>query len=234
MPFFYFDPLYLLFALPALALGLFAQWKVQSAYAKYTRVANERGMTGLQAAQCLLSVMGLSYVNVEGTPGNLTDHYDPRTKTLRLSAGVAQTPSVASLGIVAHEVGHAVQDAQGFLPLKVRGAIVPAVQFGSWLGPILFFVGLLLNFTGLAWVGVGLFAIALVFSVLTLPVELDASRRAMAMLSTNGLVSRFEADGVKSVLTAAALTYVAAVAQALSQLLYYVFILTGMGGRRRD
>ncbi|MBI3732173.1 MAG: zinc metallopeptidase [Chloroflexi bacterium] len=231
---FYFDPLYLLFALPALALGLFAQWKVKSAYDKYTRVANERGMTGMQAAQRLLSVNGLSGISIEGTAGDLTDNYDPRSKTLRLSAGVANAPSVAALGIVAHEVGHAMQDATGYAPLKVRGAIVPAVQFGSFLGPILFFVGLLINATGLAWLGVAAFAMALVFAVLTLPVELDASRRALAMLSANGLVSRSEADGVKSVLTAAALTYIAAVAQALSQLLYYVFILTGTNRRRDD
>ncbi len=231
---FFFDPLYFIFALPALILGLIAQWQVQSAYSKYTRVANEHGLTGVQAAQRLLSVNGLSHVNIEGTPGDLSDHYDPRSQTLRLSAGVANTPSVASLGIVAHEVGHAVQDAKGYAPLKLRSAIVPGVQFGSWLGPILFFVGILLNLTSLAWLGILAFSLALVFAVLTLPVEIDASRRALAMLSTNGLVSRFESDGVKSVLTAAALTYVAAVAQALSTLLYYVFILSGMSRRSND
>src|SRR5438132_127299 len=133
---FFFDPMYFVFALPALLLALFAQWKVKSAYDKYTRVANERGMTGVQAAQRLLSSQGLGYISIEGTPGDLTDHYDPRTKTLRLSPSVANTPSVAALGIVAHEVGHAVQDAQGFAPLKIRSAIVPAVQFGSMLGPL--------------------------------------------------------------------------------------------------
>jgi Zn-dependent membrane protease YugP len=231
---FFFDPLYLLFSLPAIALVLFAQWRVQSAYSKYTRIPNERGMTGIQAAQRLLAINGLSGINVEGIQGNLTDHYDPRSKTLRLSAGVANGASVAALGIVAHEIGHAMQDKTGYLPLRARGAIVPAVNIGSSLGPILVIAGILLNFTGLAWVGVGVFSLALVFSVVTLPVELDASRRAMAMLSSNGLVSRFESDGVKSVLTAAAFTYVAAVAQALSQILYYVFLLSGSGGRRRN
>ena len=231
---FFFDPLYLLFSLPAILLVLFAQWKVKSAYNKYTKVPNERGMTGEQAAQRLLMVNGLNGVNVEGIPGDLTDNYDPRSKTLRLSAGVAKVASVASLGIVAHEIGHAMQDKTGYLPLKVRGAIVPAVQLGSTLGPILVLAGILIRFTGLAWVGVGVFSLALVFSVITLPVEIDASRRALAMLTSNGLVSRFEADGVKTVLTAAALTYIAAVAQALSQILYYVFILTGSGGRRRS
>ena len=231
---FYFDPLYLLFSLPAILLVLFAQWRVKAAYSKYTKIPNEHGLTGVQAAQRLLAANQLSGVGIEGIPGNLTDHYDPQSKTLRLSAGVANVPSVASLGIVAHEIGHAVQDATGYLPLKARGAIVPAVQLGSSLGPILVIVGILLRFTGLAWVGVGVFSLALVFAVITLPVEIDASRRALSMLNASGLVSRFEADGVKSVLTAAALTYIAAVAQALSQILYYVFILSGSGGRRRS
>lgn len=228
----FFDPIYLLFSLPAILLVMFAQWRVQSAYAKYTRIPNERGMTGLQTAQRLLQENGLYGVAVEGTPGQLTDHYDPRSKTLHLSQGVATAPSVASIAIVAHEIGHALQDKTGYVPLRVRGAIVPAVNLGSMLGPILVLLGILLRFTGLAWVGVGVFSVALVFAVITLPVEIDASRRALAMLTTNGMVSRFESDGVKAVLTAAALTYVAAVAQALSQILYYVFILLGMGGRR--
>ena len=223
---FYFDPLFLLFSLPALLFALFAQWRVKSAYDKYTQVANERGITGLQAARQLIYANGLG-INVEGAEGQLTDHYDPRSKTMRLSAGVANAPSVASLGIVAHELGHALQDQQGYFLLKARGAIVPAVNIGSSLGPILFFVGLLLNFTSLAWLGVGLFALSFAFALVTLPVELDASARALKMLQTNNLVSRFEYDGVKAVLTAAALTYVAAVAQALSQLLYYVYILSG-------
>jgi Zn-dependent membrane protease YugP len=231
---YFFDPIYLLFSLPAILLVMFAQWRVQSAYAKYTRIPNERGMTGLQTAQRLLQENGLYGIGVEGTPGQLTDHYDPRSKTLHLSQGVATAPSVASIAIVAHEIGHAMQDKTGYLPLRARGAIVPAVNLGSMLGPILVLLGILLRFTGLAWVGVGVFSIALVFAVITLPVEIDASRRALAMLTNDGLVSRFESDGVKAVLTAAALTYVAAVAQALSQILYYVFILLGMGGRRNS
>ncbi|MBI5877001.1 MAG: zinc metallopeptidase [Chloroflexi bacterium] len=229
---FFFDPMYFVFSLPAILLVLFAQWKVQSAYNKYTRIPNERGMTGIQTAQRLLQANGLSGVNVEGAPGELTDHYDPSSKTLHLSRGVANVPSVASIAIVAHEIGHAMQDATGYLPLRARVAIVPAVNIGSMLGPILVILGIVLRFTGLAWFGLGIFSLALVFAVVTLPVEIDASRRALAMLSTNGLVSRFESDGVKAVLTAAALTYVAAVAQALSQILYYAFILLGVGGRR--
>ena len=229
---FYFDPLYFVFALPALLLAFYAQFKVQSSYRKYLRVPNQLGISGLEAAQRLLYANGLGHVRVEGTRGELTDHYDPRTQTLHLSAGVARGPSVAALGIVAHEVGHAVQDATAYAPLKLRSGLVPMVNLGSWLGPILFMVGLLLNSLNLAWVGVAAFAGSLVFALITLPVEYNASHRAVQMLQTSGLVSQAELREARSVLSAAALTYVAAVAQALSTLLYYIFLLTG--SRRRD
>jgi hypothetical protein len=225
---FFFDPMYLVFALPALLLAFYAQFKVQSAYRKYLQVRNQRGLTGLEAARHLLSANGLGHISVEGTRGHLSDHYDPRSKTLRLSPQVARSESVGALGIVAHEVGHATQDARGYTPLRVRSGLVPVVNFGSWLGPILFLIGLLMGNTRLAWVGVLFFAGAAVFALVTLPVELNASRRAMQMLTTNGLVvGSSEAKGAKKVLDAAALTYVAALAQALSTLLYYVFLLTG-------
>jgi Zn-dependent membrane protease YugP len=224
----FFDPMYLVFALPALLLAFYAQFKVQSAYRKYLQVRNQRGLTGIEAARYLLSANGLGHVSVEGSRGTLSDHYDPRSKTLHLSPQVARSESVAALGIVAHEVGHATQDARGYTPLRVRSGLVPVVNFGSWLGPILFFIGLLMGYTNLAWVGVIFFAGAAVFAVITLPVELNASRRALQMLTANGMVvSSSEAKGVKKVLDAAALTYVAALAQALSTLLYYVFLLTG-------
>jgi len=231
---FYFDPLYFVFALPALLLAFFAQWRVRSAYSENSRIPNERGMTGLQVAQQLLTLNGLSHISIEGTAGDLTDHYDPRSKTLRLSPAVAHSASVAALGIVAHEVGHATQDAQNYTPLALRSAIVPAVSIGSYLGPILFFVGILIGFTGLAWLGVAAFAGAVVFAFITLPVEFNASGRAMAMLQTNGLVSRYEYGRAKAVLDAAALTYVAALAQAISNLLYYVFILTRFTSSRDE
>jgi len=230
---FYFDPMYLVFVLPALLLAFYAQMKVRSAYSKYTRRANLRGITGLQAAQMLLPATGLGHVNIEGVPGELTDHYDPRSKTLRLSAGVARTPSVASLAIVAHEIGHALQDAQGYAPLKLRSGLVPAVQVSAWLGPILFMLGLLLNMTGLAWLGVLAFAAGAVFALITLPVEFNASRRGLQLLKAYQLADGRELEGVKQVLDAAALTYVAALAQTLATLLYYVFLLTGFS-RRRD
>lgn len=234
MPFgFFFDPLYLLFAAPALLLAMFAQWKVSSAYSKYTQVRNTHNLTGEQVAAYLLRANGLN-LNVSGTPGNLTDHYDPRDKTLYLSQGVARTPSVAALGIVAHEVGHAVQDAQGYAPMRFRAALVAPASVGPWVGYILFIVGIFINFSGLVWLGILFFSASLVFALATLPVEFNASQRALAMLRTSALVGPGEVDAAQSVLTAAALTYVAAAAQALSTLLYYVFIALNMTGRRRD
>ncbi len=226
----FFDPMYLVFMAPALLLAFYAQFKVKRAYATYTRVANERGITGLQAARMILPGEGLSGVSVEGTPGQLTDHYDPRTKTLRLSAGVAQQPSVAALAIVAHEIGHALQDNQGYAPLKLRGAIVPAVQVSAWVAPILFLIGFLFNMLSLAWLGVAFFAASAIFALVTLPVEFNASRRALKLLQTYQLTDGRELQGAKAVLDAAALTYVAALAQTLATLLYYVTLL----GRRND
>lgn len=230
---FYFDPMYLIFVLPALLLAFYAQMRVRSAYNKYTRKANLKGISGLQAAQTLLPATGLGHVQIEGVRGQLTDHYDPRSKTLRLSQAVAGTPSVASLAIVAHEIGHAQQDAQGYVPLKLRSGLVPAVKVSAWVGPVLFILGLLLNMTGLAWLGVLAFAAGAVFALITLPVEFDASRRGLQLLKTYQLADGREMKEVKSVLDAAALTYVAALAQTLGTLLYYVFLLTGFG-RRRD
>jgi Zn-dependent membrane protease YugP len=228
-----FDPLYLLLVMPAVLLGLYAQFKVQSAYNKYLKVGNASRLTGLDAARQLLSSAGLHHVSIEGVPGQLTDNYDPQSKTLRLSDGVARSASVASMAIVAHEVGHAVQDAQAYAPLRLRGFIVPGVKVGSALGPILFFVGWFLQIQPLAWIGLILFSSMAVFALATLPTELNASSRAMALLTSSGMiVGREEEKGARAVLNAAALTYVAFVAQVLLQLLYYVLLLTG--GRRRD
>ncbi len=226
----YFDPTYLLFVGPALLLAFYAQFKVKSAYGKWTRVANTRGITGVQAAQVILGSEGLHDVSVTGIPGELTDHYDPRAKKLGLSQGVARQPSVASLAIVAHEIGHALQDHQGYGPLRLRGAIVPAVQVSAWVAPVLFFIGFLLNITQLAWLGVAFFGASVIFALITLPVEFDASRRALRLLQTYQLADGRELQGAKAVLDAAALTYVAALAQTLLTMLYYVSLLS----RRRD
>jgi hypothetical protein len=226
-----FDPTYLIFALPALLLAFYAQYKVRSAYNKYLKEPNWQGYTGAEVAQRLLQGTGLTNVQVESTRGQLSDHYDPRSKTLRLSRQVAQGRSVAAASIVAHEVGHALQDARDYAPLKLRAGLVPAAQIGSWLGPILFFLGLFIH-PNLAWVGVGLFGLAAVFSLITLPVEFNASRRGLELLQTYQLADGRQMKGAKKVLDAAALTYVAALAQALSTLLYYVFLLTGSRRRR--
>jgi Zn-dependent membrane protease YugP len=234
MPFLFFNPTYWLFIAPALLLMLFAQWRVRSAYAKWGQIANSRHLTGAQAAQKIMDENGLYGLGIQGIPGDLTDNYDPRSKTLNLSQGSATGSSVASLAIVAHELGHAQQDAQGSLLMQARSGLVPVVNIGSNLGPILFIVGFFLNFTPLIWLGIGLFSMAFVFALLTLPVELDASNRAMRMLTSGGLlVGQDEANGARSVLSAAALTYVAAMLMALLQLLYYVFLAFGSGRRRR-
>lgn len=231
--FFAWDPRYWLFIAPALLFMLFAQWRVKSAYNKWGRVINSRRIPGVRAAEQLLSEGGLYGVNIRGIRGQLTDNYDPRSKTLNLSEGTAQQESVASLAIVAHEVGHALQDERGFFLLRLRGGLVPAVNFGSQLGPILFFVGLLLQFTPLMWIGIIFFSGAFVFALVTLPVEIDASRRAMDMLTSSGLlVGADERRGARAVLSAAALTYIAALLTALFQLLYYIMLASG--GRRRS
>ena len=229
---FYLDPLYLILALPGLLLGLWAQMRVKGTFNKYSKVRTASNLTGAEIARHLLDSQGLNDVRVEQTQGFLSDHYDPRTRVLRLSPDVYGTPSVAAAGVAAHEMGHALQHSAGYGPLQVRSAIVPVVQFGSSLAPILILVGFLLRFTALAWVGVILFAGAVVFSLVTLPVEFDASRRAKALLTQGGIVSHEEAGGVNAVLNAAGWTYVAEAIAAIGQLLYYVLLLTG--GSRRD
>ena len=227
---FFFDPMYIVFSLPALLLALFAQARVKANFAKFSKVATMRGVTGAQVARTLLDSNGLQQVKVERAQGFLSDHYDPRTKVLRLSPAVHDTPSVAAAGIAAHEMGHALQDAQNYAPLGLRSVMVPSVRLGSWAGPVLFFIGLMVAFNGLAWFGLALFAATVVFALVTLPVEFDASRRAKQLLVNQGVLASQEMAGVNKVLNAAALTYVAGALQAISTLLYYAFILMG----RRD
>lgn len=230
---FFFDPMYLLFALPGLILALYAQMKVQSAYAKWLQIPNRRGLSGVDAARYLLSAGQLGDIGIQGIQGKLTDNYDPRSKVLNLSADVANGRTVASVAIVAHEIGHAMQDATNYTPMKLRSAIVPAVQIGSFVGPLLFFLGFLLRITPLAWLGLIAFGATTLFALITLPVELNASSRALAMLRENGIVtSEEEVSGAKDVLSAAALTYIAALLQSILTLLYYVFLLTGNSRRR--
>lgn len=227
---FYFNPLYLVFALPGLLLGLYAQMRVKSAFSQYARVRSATGMTGAQAARRILDSNGLHTVAVERVQGFLSDHYDPRQKVLRLSPDVYDTPSLAAVGVAAHEAGHALQDQQHYAPLQLRSALVPSVQIGGWVGPLIFFIGLSLN-TTLAWIGLILFALTALFAFITLPVEFDASKRAKQLLVSQGILAPQEIQGVNRVLDAAALTYVAAAIQAIMTLAYYAFILLG---RRRD
>lgn len=234
----YISPLYLLFSLPAVLLGLWAQWRVRAAVEKWSQVFTGRNATGAAIARTILNANGLSDVRIERVDGFLSDHYDPLSRTLRLSVANHDTPSVAAVGIAAHEAGHALQHAQGYWPLQIRSAIVPVVQFGSWLGPIVVMAGFaLLSFGAgvgydIAWLGVLLFGAVALFTVITLPVEFDASRRAKEFLRDSGMISSEEGGGVAQVLDAAALTYVAAAVSAISTLMYYVLLLSGM--RRRD
>ena len=227
----FFSPIWLLFALPGLLLSFWAQAKVRGAVKKYSKVRTARGVTGAQVARTLLDDQGLYNVEVEEASGFLSDHYDPRSKTLRLSKDVYRNPSIAAAGIAAHEMGHAIQDKNGYFPLQIRSAFVPVARFGSTLAPWLFIAGFLLRITPLAWVGIVLFGVAVIFTLVTLPVEFDASKRAKKLLVNNGVLIGDEIKGVDKVLDAAALTYVAAAVAAVGQLVYYVFLL--VGGRRR-
>ena len=230
----FFNPTYWLYMAPAIILMLVVQWYVNSAYRKWSQVPARNNFTGAQAAQRLIQRSGLYGVQIEAVQGRLSDHYDPRSKVLRLSPNVYQGKSVASLAIAAHELGHALQDQEGYFPLRIRAALVPAVNIGSYLGWILIFIGLLIGITELAWLGLIVFAAGALFALATLPVELNASARAKRILVESGLiVGEEEQRGVNNVLNAAALTYVAALISAVMQLLYYASLVVGSGGRRR-
>ena len=235
---FFFDPVFLIFMIPAIILGAIAQGAVKSKFNKYSKVRTYRGLTGAQVARQILDSNGLHDVVVEETQGFLSDHYDPRSRTLRLSPEVARIPSIASVGVAAHEAGHALQHAKGYVPLQIRSFMVPAVQFGSTLAPWIIMGGILLeaflrlSSLGLlvAWFGVALYGIVALFSIVTLPVELDASSRAKKLLYQSNIVDKQELAGVGSVLNAAAWTYVVAAIAAILQLAYWIFRLSA----RRD
>lgn len=225
---FYFDPLYFVFLAPALLLMLYAQWRVRSVIGKYGEIPNRLGLTGAQVARAILDRNGLFDVPVELTPGELTDHYDPLRRVVRLSEPVYYGRSVAALGVAAHETGHAIQHKVGYVPLQLRTAIVPAVNIGTNIGWILMLLGIVIGISGLAWVGVILFSLGTLFALLTLPVEFDASRRALALLTTMGTVDRTEEGQAREVLNAAALTYVAGLVMAVLNLLYWISLVSGM------
>lgn len=226
--------LYILLSLPALLLGLWAQAKIRSSYTKYSKIRTTTGLTGAEVARRMLDNNGLSSVKIEQVSGNLTDHYDPGSRVLRLSQGVFHSPSVAAAGIAAHESGHAIQHSVKYGPLKIRSLMVPSVKIGSWFGPILFAIGLAISGqtgTNMSIIGLLLFSATALFALVTLPVEFDASKRAKAWLADSGIIYSNESEGVNKVLDSAALTYVAGAAQALSTVLYYALILMGRSSR---
>lgn len=215
----------LILLLPALVLSLYAQFKVSSTFKRYSKVRSGRGLTGAAGARLLLDGGGLSHVPIELVQGKLSDHYDPRGKVLRLSADVANQDSLAALGVAAHEVGHALQDAQGYAPMRLRSNLVPAASLGSNLGILLFIAGLFIGRNPLLMnLGILLFSAAVLFTLVTLPVEFNASKRALALLNSQGILVSTEAEGARKVLTAAGLTYVAAALMAVAQLARLVLI----------
>jgi len=204
---------------------MFIQFWLQRTYARYSRVANSRGVTGEQVARSILNAYGLQNVRVEMVPGALTDHYDPIAKAVRLSEPNFHSPSAAALAVAAHEVGHAIQDAKSFAWLRVRHSILPVANIGSILGPWIFLAGMFMSATGMMSIGIWLFAAAALFQLVTLPVEFDASNRALNILKKMNFLDNTEMGGARAVLTAAAMTYVAALANSLATILHYVAIM---------
>ena len=237
MPYYYygFDWTYLVIVLPCLILSMWASSSVKSTFNKYSKVNSIRRLTGAEAAQQVLSANGVRGVRIERVSGNLTDHYDPKTNVIRLSDSVYGSSSVAAIGVAAHEAGHAVQYAQNYGPIKIRAAIIPITNLGSKLAMPLILAGILLSFLGsfsttLVYLGIAAFSLSIVFQLVTLPVEFNASRRAMETIETSGLLTHEEQQGAKKTLKAAAMTYVAATAVAVAQV---VRLLVLCGGRRR-
>lgn len=227
---------YLVFMLPALILGLWAQAKVKGTFNKYNRITNSRNMTGAQAARMVLDQNRLTYVRIEQVSGELTDHFDPRDNVIRLSSSVYHSTSIGAIGVACHEAGHAVQYAQEYGPIKLRNAIIPVCNFGSSVGPIMILVGCLFGGSmmgkSIIFFGILLFSLVAVFQLVTLPVEFDASNRALAIIKEGNLFMEEDYKGAKKVLSAAAMTYVAALVTSIMQILYYVVRYLGVG--RRD
>jgi Zn-dependent membrane protease YugP len=224
-----FDSTYLVLVLPALLFSLIAQGIVQSRFKKHSRQLTARGVTGAQAAREILRRAGVYDVSVERVSGSLTDHFDPRSNTIRLSDTVYSSASVAAVGVAAHETGHSLQYGSGYIPMKIRAAVIPATNIGSRLAVPLVLLGLFMQMTGLIYFGILLFCAVVFFQLITLPVEFNASARAIRLLDESGLLYEDELPGAKKVLTAAAMTYVAALAVSLAQLLR----LLALAGRRR-
>ncbi len=230
---YYFDPLYFTLLIPCLVIMLIAQAKVKGNFSKYSKIRNSRGLTGAQAAEQLLHNAGIYDVQILPVAGNLTDHYDPRNKTISLSQDVYGSDSIAAVGVACHEAGHAVQHATGYAPLTLRNSIIPLCNYGPMIGVVLMLIGYLLNFMGLTWLGILLFSFTFIFQFITLPVEFNASRRALETIRSCNLLSEQELPGARKVLSAAAMTYVAAMLQSFVTLLYYIIRFTGNRNSRR-
>lgn len=230
MPYLFFDYYYIIFVIPAIIFSLIIQFKLKSTYAKFSKVGNARRITGAQAAHMVLNYYGISDVNIVPTNGIMTDHYDPAQKVIRLSDGVFNSSSIAAVGIACHEAGHAAQHAENYAPIRIRNSILPVCNIGSSLSIPLLIAGVIFSLEPLVWIGIGFFAFTAVFQFVTLPVEFNASNRAINVIESNGLLSFEEKMGAEKVLKAAAMTYVAALAVSLAQLLRLIFRFTG---RRR-
>lgn len=228
-----FDPLYLLFLLPGMLLSMWASFRVKATFDKYSRVQSRRGLSGAEAAAELIRARGVPGVRIEETPGFLSDHYDPTERVLRLSPDVYHGRSLAALGVAAHEAGHAIQHARDYTPMKLRSAIVKPAMIGSNLSNIFLFAGFAIHLSGLVWLGIIGFSLGVLFTLITLPVEFDASRRAVLALEEIGIIDHSEVKDAGAVLRAAAMTYVAAAITAVMQLLYFL-IRSGILGSRRD
>ena len=229
-----FDPMYLLYIAPGLILSLWASWRTKSTFAKYSKVRAASGRTGAQAAQVLLERAGIHDVKIVPHQGKLSDHYNPLTKTLALSEEVYGSPSIAAIGVACHEAGHAIQHQQRYAPLWLRSTLVPTANIGSSIGYFVMIAGLMMGMMKLFMVGVALFSMVLLFQLVTLPVEFDASARAKRLAVEYGVVLEQEREGMDRVLNAAALTYVAAAVTTLLTLLYYLMRAGLLGGRSRD
>ncbi len=230
----FFDPIYFLFIGPGMVLALIATLKVKTTFARYSQVMASSGMTGAQAAQQMLARSGITNVKIERASGFLSDHYDPTSRTLRLSEGVYDSPSLSAIGVACHEAGHALQHASAYVWLGLRTALVPTTQIGSWGSYVFFLLGMFMHNPKMILIGVILFSVTVVFSLITLPVEWDASARAKKLMVSTGIVSIREQEDAGRVLNAAFLTYVASAITALLTLLYYLYRAGLLGGRRND
>ncbi len=228
----FIDYWYIILVLPMILVSAFAQIKVKTTFNKYSKVFARGGRTAADVARMILDKNGLYDVTVERVPGDLSDHYDPRSNTVRLSDSVYGSNSVAAIGVAAHEVGHAIQHAESYLPIKIRTAIIPITNFGASISPLMILIGLLMGLYPLAIFGVVLYSLMAVFQLVTLPVEFNASARAIRTLDRDAILSREEVAGARKVLSAAAMTYVAALLVSLAQILRLLLIIGG--GRRRD